>query len=260
MPVPAMPAVDDASAYPELMARIWEACYSEGLADPQQPLLRYEQARRRTAVLQTLKSVLPASTILYVGLSDERSIEPFLSSEWWRGRRGEPGAAFPDAASTAKAFAGFLRESWLMGADPWVADILEYEFTLIWGTAEVGAGDGRHRGLRWRPGMWAATSAYDVSDYVPRLRAGCQQFPWDIAALTVRPRPRPFATLSFPDADRIRRIHVRDASWEVIRGCHGGPGAPEGRASAPTRVAPEIETDILAKAISSGILIPAESP
>ncbi len=221
----------DAMGYEQLMERIWRGCYSEDVAAPEHSLLRYEQARRRAAVFASLESVLPATLILFVGSHGGHGLESFLGSPSWTNRRSAPGAAFPDSASTAAAFADHLRTVWLPTAEPWMAQIAAYEMGVLWpvpataGATGHASTTGRATGdePRWARGLWASACAFDVPDYLPRLRAACQQFPWDMAVLTSRPRPRPFATLSHPSGERISRFHVRDEVWEVLSRCAGGP-------------------------------------
>ena len=234
------------SGYAELLDGIWDACYTRGFVGQDQPLLRFEQARRRTVIYHALAEVLPTTTILYTGLSRERSVEPFLGSAAWRDRPARPGAVFPDAGSTAESFAQFLKQEWLPDVDPWAADIVGYEFGLLW--AQPGTGGSSGSALRWAPGLWAARSAFDVPEYLPKLRDACREFPWDVAVLTARPRPRPFATLSIPRDGKVLRVHVRDAVCEVLSNL----------SECPPSVDPAERERIISGARARGLLVSAE--
>ena len=240
----------DELSYEQLMERIWRGSYSEGLASPDHSLLRYEQARRRTMIFARLEAVLPATLILFVGSHGGSGLESFLASSAWQDRPTVPGAAFPDSGTTAAAFADHVRAVWMPTAEPWMAQIASYEMGVLWPKPATPANTGAGDGPRWAPGLWASGCAFDVPDYLPRLREACQHFPWDMAVLTSRPRPRPFATLSRPVDGRILRYHVRDDVWEVLSRCAGGPAA-----GTPSTVSADRSARITERALAQGILV-----
>ncbi|MFC4031452.1 hypothetical protein ACFO3J_08170 [Streptomyces polygonati] len=209
------------------------------------PGFAMEQARRRKTVANVLNTAFAVTFFAYYGRTGAEGLHAFLDSGAWQDRPAQPGSVFPPAATSAAAFAAFLRSTdWIARQEDWVAEAFAFEHDYLFGgsagTRRPAAGES---GLV--PGAWVAEAAFDVPEYGRLLRERGPVDPWPEALLLVKRRPAPLAVVSLPESGRVRRIRLTGATVAALRWLWS-PDAP--------RPADATSTGAYAKAVAAGLV------
>ncbi len=204
-----------------------------------------EQARRRKTVANVLNVAFPVTFFAYYGRTGAAGLHAFLDDQAWQRRPAQPGSVFPPAATSAAAFAAFLRSTdWIAGQEDWVAEAFAYEDDYLFGGA-AGARRPAAADVGLVPGAWVAEATFDVPEYGRLLRERGPVDPWTEALLLVKRRPVPLAVVSVPGEGRIRRVRLTGDTVAALRWLWAdGEPRPENA----TR------TDVFAKAVAAGLV------
>ncbi|GAA3076677.1 hypothetical protein GCM10020000_72660 [Streptomyces olivoverticillatus] len=152
------------------MRRVWGALYETEDTDAvpewvRNPAgFRLERARRLAAVASALTTRLPTAAFLYLAGEGTPGIARFLTDRAWRTREREPGADFPPASSTARAFAAYLEHGWPAHRPAWQWELASADTDLAY-RPPLPSSAALAAGLRPAPGTRLRVSPYDTDDY-----------------------------------------------------------------------------------------------
>lgn len=183
---------------------------------------RYESARRRRGIAHVLLAQFPVTFFAYYALEGSDGMHRFLESDTWRGRATQPGSCYPPAASTSQSFYSYLwKEPWLDGQEDWIREAFRFEGAYLFNDLPAPprrtVDDGR--GVRLVDGAWVAEASFDVPAFGRMLLDFAQEDPWAETLYVAKRRPLPLAVVSLPDpqAERVRRVRLRDQTALALR-------------------------------------------
>lgn len=227
------------TAYEQAVRRVWGALYETEDTDAvpewvRNPAgFRLERARRLAAVASALTTRLPTAAFLYLAGEGTPGIARFLTDRAWRTREREPGADFPPASSTARAFAAYLEHGWPAHRPAWQWELASAETDLAY-RPPLPSSAALAAGVRPAPGTRLRVSPYDTDDYGRRTAVKKRQLPWELVLQTVRPVERPTAILvpgGGPGAGRPLVLHDDEAA--ALAWLTDGPREPRVAGRAP---------------------------
>jgi hypothetical protein len=182
------------------------------------PSLAIELARRRKSVSRVLLPSFPVTYFAYVATEGTQGVMRFLESPAWRRRPSQPGSAFPPAATTAVAFTAFLEGTgWVERQEAWIRESFAFERAFLFGGGPRVSRRVEGRGVQLVDGAWVAEAPFEVPRYGRLLRERGQEEPWSDALYFVKPWPSPFAVISVPAGEKVRRIHLSGPAASGLR-------------------------------------------
>lgn len=182
------------------------------------PSLQVELARRRKTVTRVLLSSFPVTCFAYVATEGAPGVMRFMESQAWKSRPPQPGSAYPPAATSSLAFASFLRDSgWVERQEAWVRESFAFEQAFLFGGRPHGPRQVDGRTVQLVDSAWVAEASFEVPKYGQLLRERAQEDPWHDALYFVKPWPAPFAVVSVPAGEKVRRINLSGPTVGALR-------------------------------------------
>jgi hypothetical protein len=182
------------------------------------PALEVEMARRRKTVSKVLRECFPVAFFAYAAREGAEGVMRFLESDQWVSRPPQPGSSFPPAVSTSAAFYAFLLSTgWPKRQQQWIREALSFEAAYLFGAPPPEPRLVGGRAARLARGAWVAEAPFDPFHAAQIILQRVQEDPWHDAVFFVKPPPCPFAAISAPAGDKLRRVRLSGPVVPALR-------------------------------------------